>query len=86
MATVKHGEEVIIIVGHNKDGEELNTIFKYNSKNNEWVQLLGIKHKRSKCAAVTSGNKVFVMGGYNKAQGWLSSVERFGLDHQGFHR
>ena len=82
MATVKHGEDVIIIGGHNKDGEELNTVFKYNCKKNECKQLPGMKYKRSECAAVISGNKVFVMGGYNKEQGCLNSVECFDLDDQ----
>ena len=82
MATVKHGEDVIIIGGHNKDGEELNTVFKYNCKKNECDQLPGMKYKRSECAAVISGNKVFVMGGYNEEQGCLSSVECFHLDDQ----
>ena len=40
-----------------------------------------MKYKRSECAAVISGNKVFVMGGYNKEQGCLSSVECFDLDN-----
>ena len=82
MATVKHCEDVIIIGGHNKDGEELNTVFKYNCKKNECEQLPGMKYKRSECAAVISGNKVFVMGGYNKEQGFLNSVECFDLDDQ----
>ena len=83
MATVKHGDDVIIIGGHNKDGEELNTVFKYNCKKNKCEQLPGMKYKRSECAAVISGNKVFVMGGYNKEQlGCLSSVECFDLDDQ----
>ena len=82
MATVKHGEDVIIIGGTNKDGECLNTVFKYNYKKNRCEQLPGMKYKRSECTAVISGNKVFVMGGYNKEQGYLSSVECFDLDDQ----
>ena len=85
MATVKHGEDVIIIGGQKIDGEYLNTVFKYNCKKNECEQLPGMKHKRSECAAVISGNKVFVMGGYNKEQGYLSSVECFDLDDQVWH-
>ena len=82
MATVKHGEDVIIIGGTNKNGEYLNTVLKYNCKKNEFQQLPGMKYKRSECAAVISGNKVFVMGGYNEEQGYLSSVECFDLDDQ----
>ena len=85
MATVKDGEDVIIIGGTDKDGEYLNTVFKYNCKKNECEQLPGMKYKRSECAAVISSNKVFVMGGYNKEQGYLSSVECFDLDDQVWH-
>ena len=88
MATVKHEEDVIVIGGRGKkDGSTtyLNTVFKYNCKKNEWEQLPGMKHKRSECAAVISGNKVFVMGGYNEEQGWLSSVECFDIKHQVWH-
>ena len=85
IATVKHGEDVIIIGGSNKDDEELNTVFKYNLKKCECEQLPGMKHKRGECAAVISGNKVFVMGGFNNEEGYLSSVECFDLEHQVWH-
>jgi N-acetylneuraminic acid mutarotase len=85
MATVKHGEDVIIIGGSNKYCEYLNTVFKYNHKKRECEQLPGMKYKRAECAAVISGNKVFVMGGYNKEQGDLSSVECFDLESQVWH-
>jgi N-acetylneuraminic acid mutarotase len=85
MATVKHGDDVIIIGGLNKDDEELNTVFKYHHKKRECKQLPGMKHKRDECAAVISGNKVFVMGGYNEEQGYLNSVECFDLERQVWH-
>ncbi len=85
MATVKHGDDVIIIGGQNKDGKYLNTVFKYSIKKCECQPLPHMKHKRGECAAVISGNKVFVMGGYNKEQGYLSSVECFDLEHQVWH-
>jgi N-acetylneuraminic acid mutarotase len=85
MATVKHGEDVIIIGGSNKYCEYLNTVFKYNHKKHECEQLPGMKYKRAECAAVISGNKVFVMGGYNREQGCLSSVECFDLESQIWH-
>ena len=80
MATVKHGEDVIIIGGTNKNGEYLNTVFKYNCKKNEYEQLPGMKHERYECAAVISGNKVFVMGGHNQ-----DSVECFDINYQVWH-
>jgi N-acetylneuraminic acid mutarotase len=85
MATVKHGDDVIIIGGQNKDKEKLNTVFKYNHKKRVCEQLPRMKCKRAECAAVISGNKVFVMGGYNYEQGYLSSVECFDLESQVWH-
>ena len=88
MATVKHEEDVIVIGGRGKKAGNttyLNSVFKYNCKKNEWEQLPGMKHKRSECAAVISGNKVFVMGGYSEGQGYLSSVECFDIKHQVWH-
>ena len=68
MATVKHDEDVIIIGGQKRDGEYLNTVFKYSCKQNECEQLPRMKYKRSEFVAVISGNRVFVMGGYNNEQ------------------
>ena len=84
MATVKHGEDVFIFGGQ-KDRkpnycEYLNTVFKYNWKKNECEQLPGMKYRRSGFAAVISGNKVFVMGGYNQ-----DSVECFDINYQVWH-
>ena len=80
MATVKHGEDVIIIGGRNKNGRHLNTVFKYNYKKNKCEQLPGMKYERSECAAVISGNKVFLMGGCNQ-----DSVECFDINYQVWH-
>ena len=85
VATVKHGDDVIILGGVNKDCKYLNTVFKYNHKKRVCEPLPGMKHKRDECAAVISGNKVFVMGGYNKEEGCLSSVECFDIERQVWH-
>ena len=82
MATVKHGDDVIIIGGQKKEGEYLNTVFKYNCKADKCEQLPGMKYKRAESAAVISGNEVFVMGGYNDKEGYLSSVECFDLQRK----
>mgnify|MGYP002804108919 FL=1 len=85
MATVKHGDDVIIIGGENRERGYLNTVFKYSYKRQECSQLQGMIHKRAECAAVISGNKVIVIGGYNGEQGYLSSVECFDLKQQIWH-
>ena len=85
MATVKHGDDVIIIGGVNKKNKYLNTVFKYNHKKRVCEPLPDMKYKRDECAAVISGNKVFVMGGNNSEQGCLSSVECFDLELHVWH-
>ena len=85
MATVKHGDDVIIIGGTNKDGDHLNTVLKYVFERQECVLLPVMKHKRAECAAVISGNNLFVMGGFNKEQKYLSSVECLDLEHLVWH-
>ena len=39
-----------------------------------------MKYKRHGCAAVVTGNVVAVMGGWNKEQGVLNSVECFNFE------
>ncbi|CAB4018534.1 actin-binding IPP [Paramuricea clavata] len=85
MATVKHGDDVIIIGGVNKENKYLNTVFKYNHKKRVCERLPDMKYKRDECAAVISGNKVFVMGGNNSEEGCLSSVECFDLELHVWH-
>ena len=75
MATVKHGNEVIIIGGRNRQNEILNSVLAYNYKTYECRTLPAMKRNRAECAAVVSGNKVYVMGGFNWESRYLNSIE-----------
>ena len=75
MATVKHGDEVIILGGRSQTNEILNLGLAYNYKKSKSRKLPNMKHNRAECAAVISGNKVYVMGGFNWESRYLDSVE-----------
>ena len=75
MATVKHGDEVIIIGGRNRKNKILNSVLAYNYRTYKWRKLPSMKHNRAEFAAVVSGNKVYVMGGFNWESRYLNSME-----------
>jgi hypothetical protein len=72
MATVKWGENVVIIGGVDKDGKALNNVIIYNMKTGNSHMLPPMLHKRRGCMAVVIENTIVVLGG----QG-LKSVEGF---------
>ena len=80
MATVKWGENVVIIGGADKDGKELNNVIIYNVKTGNSHMLPPMLHKRRGCMAVVIESTIVVLGG--KDEGWndLKSVEGFSFD------
>ena len=77
MATVRWRDEVVVLGGLNKDGQELNDVFMYNSKTGKTTALPSMLEKRWSCCAVITGNTIVVMGGRNEKGESLSSVECF---------
>ena len=69
MATVRWGDNVVVIGGADQRGNRLNTVIMYNVKTQQ----------REACAAVVVGNNIVVLGGYsgNKT---LASVEAFSFE------
>ena len=65
MATVKYGENVILVGGSGRPffRYEKNTILSYNIETQENTKLPPMKHSRSECCAVVDGNSLVVMGG-----------------------
>ncbi len=61
----------------NKDDQELNDVFMYNSKTGKITALPSMLEKRRDCCAVITGNTIVVMGGRNEKGECLSSVECF---------
>ena len=80
MATVKWGENVLIIGGVDKDGKALNNVIIYNVKTGNSHMLPPMLHKRYGCAAVVMENTIVVLGGRNEIWNDLKSVEGFSFD------
>ena len=77
MATVKWGENVVIIGGKNKNHEALNNVIIYNVKTGNSHMLPPMLHKREGCMAVVIENTIVVLGGRDERGNDLKSVEGF---------
>ena len=80
MATVKWGENVVIIGGRDKDGKVLNKVIIYNLKTGNSHMLPPMLHKRCGCTAVVIENTIVVLGGRDENLSDLKSVEGFSFD------
>ena len=80
MATVRWGDNVVVIGGIDKRGKPLNTVIMYNVKTGQSHMLPPMRCKRAGCTAVVVGNNIVVLGGYSE-QGYLKSVECFNFEH-----
>ena len=80
MATVKWGENVVIIGGVDKDGKALNKVVIYNVKTGNSHMLPPMLHKRYGCTAVVTENTIVVLGGADEKWNTLNSVEGFSFD------
>ena len=79
MATVRWGDNIVVIGGADKDGKALNTVIMYNVKTQQSRMLPPMRCKRWGCAAVVVGNNILVLGGFGE-QGRLKSVECFNFE------
>ena len=79
MATVKWGENVVVIGGADKRGKALNTVIMYNLKTEQSHMLPPMRCKRSGCTVVVVGNNIVVLGGLGE-RGRLTSVESFNFE------
>ena len=82
MATAIWHNNIVIVGGHNEDGDELDTVLMYDVVTGRCESLLSMKYKRSGCAAVITGDTLVVMGGANTTNGCLKSVEAFSFQKQ----
>ena len=80
MATVKWGENVLIIGGADKNGKALNKVIIYNVKTGNSHMLPPMLHKRYGCMAVVIENTIVVLGGGDEKWNDLKSVEGFSFD------
>ena len=79
MATVKWGDNVVVIGGADKRSKALNTVIMYNAKTEQSHMLPPMRCKRCACTAVVVGNNIVVLGGLGE-RGDLKSVESFNFE------
>ena len=80
MATVRWGDNIVVIGGLNKDGNALNAVIMYNVKTEESHVLPSMRCKRWGCTAVVIRNNIVVLGGRNEQRNDLKSVEAFNFE------
>jgi hypothetical protein len=80
MATVRWGDNIIVIGGLDKRGNELDTVIIYNVKTEQSCMLPPMRCKRWGCTAVVIRNNIVVLGGVDEQGGNLKSVEAFNFE------
>jgi N-acetylneuraminic acid mutarotase len=80
MATVRWGDNIVVVGGIDKQGNALNTVLIYNVKTEQSHMLPTMKYRRWACTAVVIGNNIVVLGGQNEWQRRLNSVEVFNFE------
>ena len=79
MATVRWGDNVVVIGGVDERGNILNTVIMHNVKTERSHMLPPMRCKRWGCTTVIVGNNIVVLGGYGE-QEKLKSVECFNFE------
>ena len=79
MATVRWGDNFVVLGGANKHSKPLNTVMMYNVKTQQSHMLPPMRCKKWGCTAVAIGNNIVVLGGYGE-QGELKTAECFNFE------
>jgi hypothetical protein len=79
MATVRWGDNIVVIGGVDKHINALDTVIIYNVKTEQSHLLPSMRCKRFACAAVVIRNNIVALGGWGE-QGPLKSVEAFNFE------
>ena len=80
MATVRWGDNIVVIGGVNKHGKTLDTVIIYNVKTEQHHMLPAMRYKRRGCTAVVIGTNIVVLGGMDEQWQILKSVEVFNFE------
>ena len=83
MATVRWGDNIVVIGGIDKHYNVLDTVIMYNVKTEQSHMLPPMRCKRWGCTAVVIGNNIVVLGGRDEQGHDLKSVEAF--DFESYH-
>jgi N-acetylneuraminic acid mutarotase len=81
MATVRWGDNIVVIGGLDKHDKTLDTVIIYNVKTEQNHLLPPMRCKRWGCTAVVIGNNIVVLGGVNELSLVLKSVEAFNFEN-----
>ena len=79
MATVKWGNDNVMIMGGDSNNQTLSKVLMYNIKTQKSHELPNMKYKRSGCVAAVVRDAVIVIGGYD-GKNYLNIVEGFRFD------
>ena len=80
MATVRWGDNIVVIGGVDKNRNALGTVIIYNVKTERSHMLPPMRCKRLACTAVVVGNNIVVLGGRDDQFNDLKSVECFNFE------
>ena len=80
MASVRWGDNIVVIGGLDKHGNVLDTVIIYNVKTEQSHMLPSMRFKRQGCTAVVIENNIAVLGGQDERGYDLKSVEAFNFD------
>ena len=80
MASVRWGDNVVVLGGLDKRTKVLNTVVMYNVKTEQSHMLPSMRYKRSACTAVVVENNIVVLGGVDEQWQKLKSVEIFNFE------
>ena len=80
MATVRWGDNIVVIGGMDERGQTLDTVIIYNVKNEQYHMLPAMRCKRWGCTAVVIENNIVVLGGVGEQGRFLKSVEVFNFE------
>ena len=80
MATVRWGDNIVVIGGADKHGKALDTVIIYNVKTEQHHMLPAMTCKRWACTAVVIDSNIVVLGGVNELRQTMKSVEVFNFE------
>ena len=80
MATVRWGDNVVVLGGIDKRGNKLNAVIMYNVNTEQRHVLPPMRCRRCGCAAVVVENNIVVLGGRDEQGQALRSVEGFSFE------
>ena len=80
MASVRWGDNVVVLGGGDKRGKAINTVVMYNVKTEQSHMLPSMRYKRCGCTAVVVEKNIVVLGGLDEQWQLLESVEVFNFE------